>query len=94
MTRWSSAKARRVLAALLQIGWTINVNLVLTKFLLAPVGLMSSFHSMTTTKSALKCWRAWQNIPACNLRICDVLFAAWPNKSLDVSPDESGCFAS
>jgi hypothetical protein len=40
MSQWSSAKAKRVLAALLRIGWSLKRELVLTKSSLDRDGLM------------------------------------------------------
>lgn len=40
MSQWSSAKAKRVLAALLRMGWSIKRESILTKFFHVRAGLM------------------------------------------------------
>ena len=63
MSGWPAAKASRVLAALLRIGWTIKRQSGSHRTLQRP-GLRISYSLfMMATKSARACWRVSPNTP-------------------------------
>jgi predicted RNA binding protein YcfA (HicA-like mRNA interferase family) len=64
MSRWPAAKAQRVLAALLRIGWTIKRQSGSHRTLQRPGGRISCSRSMIAMRSARECSRALPDIPA------------------------------
>jgi hypothetical protein len=74
MNQWSSAKAKRVLAARLRIGWSIKRESSSHKILSRLVGLMSSLHFTIEKKLDRGCWRVLQKIRVLNQGICDEHF--------------------
>ena len=65
MSVWGSAKARRVLAALLKIGWSVKRELRGSHRILARDGWPDYvFASTTARKLARRCWRASPNTRA------------------------------
>jgi hypothetical protein len=71
MIQWPSVKAKRLLAALLRLGWQIKDSPARIKYLLVMAGLILFSLSVMATKSAQKCWRALQSILGCLQMICN-----------------------
>lgn len=66
MSQWSSAKAKRVLAALLRIGWSIKRETGSHKVLSRPdwPDIVFAFHDRD--EIGRRCWPALRNIPDLN----------------------------
>jgi hypothetical protein len=70
MSRWPAAKAQRVLAVLLRIGWTSNGKADRIALCSARAGRISCSRFMTGTKSARACSRASLSTLALVRTIC------------------------
>jgi len=71
MSQWSSAKAKRVLAALLRIGWNVKRESSSHKILFRPGWPDVVFAFMTETKLAQRRWRELPNILVSSPKTCD-----------------------
>jgi len=71
MSQWPSAKAKRVLAALLRIGWNIKRESSSHKILFRPGWPDVDFAFMIKMKLVQECWPALQNTLGSNQKTCD-----------------------
>lgn len=92
MSDWKSVKAKRLLSALLKIGWRVKRQTGRIRFWSASAGLMLSLHFMTTMKLALKCWREWRRSQACSQKICKQKLRVFATRSFYFDP-EFICYA-
>lgn len=70
MSQWPSIRARRALAALLRVGWTINGKLGLTAHFSAPVGPILYLLFTMTKSLVLGCSPESQSEPGFGQRTC------------------------
>lgn len=71
MSQWSSAKAKRVLAALFSIGWKIKRESSSHKVLFRPGWPDVALLSMIKMKLVQRCWREVRSIQGLNRKTCD-----------------------
>jgi predicted RNA binding protein YcfA (HicA-like mRNA interferase family) len=71
MSQWSSAKAKRVLAALFRIGWKIKRESSSHKVLFRPGWPDVVFASTIKMKLVQRCWRELRSIQGLNRQIFD-----------------------
>ena len=69
MSNWPASKAKRVLAALLRIGWRVARQRGSHRLLSRPGWPITNLRSMTKTKSEAGCWRESLRVLGSNLKI-------------------------
>jgi predicted RNA binding protein YcfA (HicA-like mRNA interferase family) len=71
MSEWPAAKARRVLAALLRVGWTIKREASSHKVLTRDAWPDTVFAFHDSEESGRGCWRASRSKPVSVPRTCE-----------------------